>query len=164
MFKGSHKDPSSNSSSTAPSPADQPIDERSPKDLLSKVPSEPVYPSTSKVLPIVGGLILVLFLLSLDRLIIGVAIPSITDQFDSLEDVGWYGSSYLLTSCAFMLLLGKIYTLANPKWVYLGSLVVFEVGSAICGAAPNSRALIVGRAVAGLVSNLPNPSFFPERG
>lgn len=117
---------------------------------LSKVSSEPVYPPTSRVLLIMAGLLLVLFLIALDRLIIGVAIPSITDEFHSLGDVGWYGSAYLLTSCSFMLLMGKVYTFASPKWVYLSSLVVFEVGSAVCGAAPNSTALIVGRAIAGL--------------
>ena len=121
-----------------------------PQNQLSKVASEPAYPPTSKVLVIIGGLMLVLFLVALDRLIIGVAIPSITDEFDSLGDVGWYGSAYLLTSCAFMLLMGKIYTFVSPKWVYLGSLVVFEVGSAVCGAAPSSTALIIGRAIAGL--------------
>jgi EmrB/QacA subfamily drug resistance transporter len=97
-----------------------------------------------------AGLLLVLFLIALDRLIIGVAIPSITDEFHSLGDVGWYGSAYLLTSCSFMLLMGKVYTFANPKWVFLSSLVVFEVGSTVCGAAPNSTTLIVGRAIAGL--------------
>ncbi|KAL8953629.1 MAG: hypothetical protein Q9222_000515 [Ikaeria aurantiellina] len=97
-----------------------------------------------------AGILLVFFLVALDRMIIGVAIPSITDDFNSLGDVGWYGSAYLLTSCAFMLLMGKVYTFANPKWVYLGSLVVFEIGSAICGAAPNSKAFIIGRAIAGL--------------
>lgn len=121
-----------------------------PPNELSKASFEPAYPPTRNVLVIIGGLFLVLFLVALDRLIIGVAIPSITDQFNSLGDVGWYGSAYLLTSCAFMLLLGKIYTFINPKWVYLGSLVVFEIGSAICGAAPNSTTLIIGRAVAGL--------------
>jgi MFS family permease len=49
-----------------------------------------------------------------------------------------------------MLLMGKVYTFINPKWVYLGSLIVFEIGSAVCGAAPNSTALIIGRAIAGL--------------
>lgn len=117
---------------------------------LSKTSSEPAYPSTSKVLVIIGGLFLVLFLVALDRLIVGVAIPSITNEFNSLGDVGWYGSAYLLTSCAFMLLMGKVYTFVNPKWVYLGSLVVFEIGSAVCGAAPNSTALIIGRAIAGI--------------
>ena len=49
-----------------------------------------------------------------------------------------------------MLLMGKIYTLFNPKYIYLASLIVFEVGSTVCGAAPNSKALIIGRAIAGL--------------
>ncbi|KAL8783256.1 MAG: hypothetical protein Q9213_004768 [Squamulea squamosa] len=120
-----------------------------PENELAVV-SEPAYPPTSNVLVIIGGLILVLFLVALDRLIIGVAIPSITNDFHSLGEVGWYGSAYLLTSCAFMLLIGKIYTFLNPKSVYLGSLLVFEVGSVICGAAPNSTAFIIGRAIAGL--------------
>lgn len=137
-------------SSTASSATDHVHHDELPKNELSEASSESAYPATSKVLVIIGGLLLVLFLVALDRLIIGVAIPSITDQFDSLGDVGWYGSAYLLTSCAFMLLMGKIYTFVNPKWVYLGSLVVFEVGSAVCGAAPNSTAFIVGRAIAGL--------------
>jgi EmrB/QacA subfamily drug resistance transporter len=126
-----------------------PLDE-APKSRLPKISDEPVYPPTSRVLLILAGLLLGLFLIALDRLIIGVAIPSITDEFHSLGDVGWYGSAYLLTSCSFMLLMGKVYTFAHPKWVYLSSLVVFEVGSAVCGAAPNSTTLIVGRAIAGL--------------
>ena len=98
------------------------------------------------------GLFITMFLVSLDRFIVGVAVPSITDEFHSLGDVGWYGSAYLLTSCSFMLLMGRFYTLYNPKWVYLTALVVFEIGSAVTGAAPNSKALIVGRAISGLGS------------
>jgi hypothetical protein len=66
--------------------------------------------------------------------------------------VGWYGSAYFLTTCACQLLWGRIFTLFNLKWPYLVSIVIFEVGSLICGAAPNSTALIVGRAIAGLGS------------
>lgn len=141
---------SPNRSSTASSVTNHLPHDQPPENELSKTSSEPAYPATSKVLVIIGGLFLVLFLVALDRLIIGVAIPSITNDFNSLGDVGWYGSAYLLTCCAFMLLMGKIYTFVNPKWVYLGSLVVFEIGSALCGAAPNSTALIIGRAIAGL--------------
>lgn len=119
---------------------------------LTKTETEPVYPPKAKVLVIMASIYLVVFLTALDRLIIGVAIPSITNDFNSLGDVGWYGSSYLLTSCAFMLFMGKIYTFYDPKWVYLGCLFIFEVGSALCGAAPNSNAFIVGRAIAGLGS------------
>ncbi|MCJ1472457.1 hypothetical protein MMC13_001105 [Lambiella insularis] len=137
-------------SSPASSLTDNVAHDETSKNELSRISSEPAYPPTSKVLVIIGSLLLVLFLVALDRLIIGVAIPSITDQFDSLGDVGWYGSAYLLTSCAFMLLMGKIYTFVNPKWLYLASLVIFEIGSVVCGAAPNSTAFIIGRAIAGL--------------
>ncbi|KAF2185102.1 MFS general substrate transporter, partial [Zopfia rhizophila CBS 207.26] len=85
-----------------------------------------------------------------DNTIIATAIPRITDQFKALNDVGWYGSSYLLTTCATQLIYGKFYTFYSIKWVYLSALFIFEVGSLICGVAPNSTALIIGRAIAGV--------------
>ncbi|KAI9689822.1 MAG: hypothetical protein M1822_009704, partial [Bathelium mastoideum] len=88
-----------------------------------------------------------------DRTIIATAIPDITDEFNSFDDIGWYGSSYLLTFCAFQLTLGRVYTFYSPKWVFLCLIGIFEVGSIVCAAAPNSVAFIVGRAVAGLGSS-----------
>ena len=64
--------------------------------------------------------------------------------------MGWYGTAYLLTNCAFQLVFGKLYKFLPAKALFLSSLLLFEVGSAICGAAPNSVAFIIGRAVAGL--------------
>ena len=136
-------------SPTACSAKDGIYHDEPPKNELSKEDTHE-YPPLTQVLAIMAAILLVMFLVALDRLIIGVAIPRITDQFDSLGDVGWYGSAYLLTACAFMLLMGKVYTFVNPKWVYLSSLAVFEIGSAVCGAAPNSTAFIIGRAIAGL--------------
>ncbi|KAF8142615.1 major facilitator superfamily domain-containing protein [Mycena galopus ATCC 62051] len=69
-----------------------------------------------------------------------------------LHDVGWYGSSYLLTQAATQLLFGKFYTFLPVKWVYVAAISIFEIGSLLCGAAPNSNALIIGRAIAGLGS------------
>jgi MFS family permease len=45
---------------------------------------------------------------------------------------------------------GKTYGIFNAKWLYIAAVVIFEAGSAVCGAAPNMNALIVGRAVAGI--------------
>ncbi len=70
-----------------------------------------------------------------------------------MTDIGWYGSAYLLTNCSFQLLYGKIYTFFSVKAVFISAVFLFEVGSAICGAAPNSVAFIVGRAIAGLGSS-----------
>ena len=66
-----------------------------------------------------------------------------------MTDIGWYGSAYLLTTCAFQLLFGKLYTFYSVRGVFLTTVFLFEVGSAICGAAPNSVVFIVGRAIAG---------------
>jgi MFS family permease len=88
--------------------------------------------------------------LTQDRSILGVATPKITSEFDSLGDIGWYGSAYLLTSCCSQMFFGKLYAHFSVKWTFLSALAIFEIGSVLCAAAPTSDCLIVGRAVAGL--------------
>lgn len=109
-----------------------------------------IYPTGLNLALITLALCLAVFLVALDQTIIATAIPKITDHFDSLSDVGWYGSAYLLTTAAFQLLFGKFYSFFSIKWVFLVAIAIFELGSLICGVAPTSSALIVGRAVAGL--------------
>ena len=88
-------------------------------------------------------------LLFLDTAIIATAIPRITDEFNSLPDIGWYGSAYQLGSAVLLPLSGKIFTHFSTKWSFLGFFAIFEFGSLLCGAAQNSAMLIVGRAIAG---------------
>ncbi|KAL4883844.1 major facilitator superfamily domain-containing protein [Aspergillus karnatakaensis] len=111
---------------------------------------EPKYPSLFKLVLITTGLCLAVFCLALDNTILTTAIPKITDDFQSLSDVGWYGSAYFLTTCALTLVFGKLYTFYPIKWTFLAALGFFELGSLICGVAPNSVALIIGRAIAGI--------------
>ncbi|KAJ5521002.1 Major facilitator superfamily domain general substrate transporter [Penicillium fimorum] len=115
-------------------------------------PQESQYLGPWKTVPVLVGLLLSTFCLGLDNTIIATANPRIAAQFNSFDDVGWYGSAYLLTTCAVSLLYGKLYTLFSVKWVYLIALFLFELGSLVCGITPNSVGLIVGRAVAGLGS------------
>ncbi|KAJ5032371.1 uncharacterized protein L3040_008976 [Drepanopeziza brunnea f. sp. 'multigermtubi'] len=110
------------------------------------------YPTGVKLGLISLALCLSVFLIALDNTIIATAIPKITDEFHSLPDVGWYGSAYLLTTASFQLLFGKFYTFFSIKYVYLIAIAIFELGSLVCGVAPNSTALIIGRAIAGLGS------------
>ena len=77
------------------------------------------------------------------------AIPQITTVFNSLDDVGWYGSSYLLCTTSLQPSFGKIYSFVNVKYTYLIAVAIFEVGSIVCALAKNSPMLIVGRAIAG---------------
>ncbi|KFY46461.1 hypothetical protein V495_02490 [Pseudogymnoascus sp. VKM F-4514 (FW-929)] len=121
-------------------------------DMLLK-DEDRAYPPTSKVILIMVSLLASMFLVALDRLIIATAIPKITDEFKSLNDVGWYASAFLLTGSAPILLYGKLYTFYSPKWLLLSAMGLFEVGNLICGLSPNSITLIIGRAVAGLGSS-----------
>lgn len=81
--------------------------------------------------------------------IVATAIPRITDQFKSLDQVGWYGSAFFLTIGAFQSTWGKAFKYFPLKISYLVSIFIFEVGSLICAVANNSTTLIVGRAIAG---------------
>ncbi|GKZ24175.1 hypothetical protein AbraIFM66951_010968 [Aspergillus brasiliensis] len=110
----------------------------------------PTTASTTTTVIVIISVLLSMFLVALDRTILSTAIPQITDEFHSLTSVGWYGSAYLLTCCALQLIFGKIYTLFSVKWTLLCSILIFEASSALSGAAPNSTALIVGRAICGV--------------
>ncbi|KAJ5179473.1 hypothetical protein N7492_002683 [Penicillium capsulatum] len=110
------------------------------------------YPPMTKFLPILIGLCFQSFCIALDNTILATAIPKITEQFNSLQDMSWYASAYLLTTCAVTLPFGKIYTYYSTKWTYLIALVIFEIGSLTCAATPTSKGLILGRALAGIGS------------
>ena len=91
------------------------------------------FPSSWRLVSIVIALVLGMFLASLDMTIIGTAIPRITDQFHSLDDVGWYGSAFFLAMAAFQATWGKVYKFFDLKYVFLAAIFWFEVGSLICG-------------------------------
>ncbi|ETI28818.1 hypothetical protein G647_01270 [Cladophialophora carrionii CBS 160.54] len=108
------------------------------------------YPHGLKLVTLIIALCLAVFLVALDQTIIATAIPKITDRFRSVNDIGWYGSAYFLTSTALQPSFGRIYKVFQIKWVFLSAIGVFELGSLICAVAPSSTALIVGRAIAGI--------------
>jgi MFS family permease len=137
--------------------ANLPSNEKEPTSVIAtedKDPSptpedESKYLHGPKLAILTLGLCLTTFVIALDNTIIATAIPKITTVFNSLEDVGWYGSSYLLTTTSLQPSFGKVYTYFDVKYTYLSALVLFEVGSVICAAATSSPMFIVGRAVAG---------------
>lgn len=107
------------------------------------------YPSGVRLVFIIVALVLCIFLVSLDLTIVAVAIPKITDEFGGLEDVAWYSAAFLMTIGGFQSPWGKVYKYFPLKMTFLVSIFIFEVGSLICGVAPNSPTLIVGRAIGG---------------
>ncbi|RSL62503.1 hypothetical protein CEP54_005706 [Fusarium duplospermum] len=114
--------------------------------------TDQAFISGGKLALILAALYATMFLVALDRTIIGTAVPRISTEFHALDDISWYASAYLITSSATQLLWGRIYTFYSTKLIFIAAVVIFEVGSALCGAAPNSTAFIIGRAIAGMGS------------
>ncbi|KAE9567014.1 Efflux pump roqT [Colletotrichum fructicola] len=108
------------------------------------------YPRGIRLALIILGLALAVFLVFLDMTLIATAIPAITNQFNSLQHVGWYGSAYMLSLCSFQLVYGKCYELFSLKLTFMVAIAFREVGLAVCGSAPNSIAFIIGRAITGI--------------
>ncbi|TGZ78952.1 MFS general substrate transporter [Ascodesmis nigricans] len=111
---------------------------------------ESQYPGPVALGLIMLALCLAVFLVALDQTILATAVPKISDEFKALEDIAWWASAYMLTMCSFQLLYGKVYQFFSLKWTFLGAIGLFELGSLVCGVSPNSIALILGRAIAGL--------------
>lgn len=111
---------------------------------------EPEYPSGLKLFFVFLALSLALLLSGLDGNIIATAVPSITDHFHTVADVGWYYTAYRLTACAFQFLFGKLYKLYSAKRLFIITQAIFLLGSILCATAVTSRMFVVGRAVTGI--------------
>lgn len=107
------------------------------------------FPGPKALFWIMIALLISMFIQNLDSTIIATAIPSITDEFHSVSQVGWYGSACFLTFASFQSTWGKAFKYFPIKATFLVSLFVFELGSLIIALAPTSTALIIGRAIAG---------------
>jgi hypothetical protein len=88
-----------------------------------------VYPKGLRLVLILLALCCAVFLVALDQTIIATAIPRITDQFNSISDIGWYGSSYLLTATALQPTFGKLYRVFDVSLFCLCYLCTYLVNS-----------------------------------
>ncbi|PLN79769.1 major facilitator superfamily transporter [Aspergillus taichungensis] len=98
---------------------------------------------------ICASLYITCFLYGLDTTIAADVQAPVIDAFGHVDQFSWIGAGFPLGSVCVILLLGTLFNTFNMKWVYIATVVLFEVGSALCGAAPNMNALIVGRVIAG---------------
>ena len=89
------------------------------------------YPSARRLSIIIFALCCGTLLIAIDNTILAVAIPEITTDFQALEDVGWYGSAYLIAITASQPTFGNVYKYFNVKLTYLASIVLFESKHAI---------------------------------
>ncbi|HEU0316474.1 MAG TPA: MDR family MFS transporter, partial [Solirubrobacteraceae bacterium] len=103
-----------------------------------------------RVLVVFSGLVLVMLLASLDSTIVSTALPTIVGDLGGLNHLSWVVTAYLLAQTVVTPLYGKLGDLFGRKVVLQAALVVFLVGSALCGLAQNLTELIAFRAIQGL--------------
>src|ERR1051326_5539661 len=99
---------------------------------------------------IFAALMLVLLLASLDQTIVSTALPTIVGDLGGLAHLSWVVTAYLLAVTVVTPLYGKLGDLYGRKIVLQGALVLFLIGSALCGAAQGMTELIAFRAIQGL--------------
>jgi EmrB/QacA subfamily drug resistance transporter len=99
---------------------------------------------------IFGALFLVLLLAALDQTIVSTALPTIVGELGGLTHLSWVVTAYLLSSTVVTPLYGKFGDLHGRKIVLQVAIVVFLVGSALCGLAQNMVQLIVFRGLQGI--------------
>jgi EmrB/QacA subfamily drug resistance transporter len=99
---------------------------------------------------IFGALLLVLLLASLDQTIVATALPTIVGDLGGLEHLSWVVTAYLLAATISGPLYGKLGDLYGRKPLLQAAIVLFLVGSALCGLSQNMAQLIGFRALQGL--------------
>ncbi|KAK4868880.1 hypothetical protein LT330_006489 [Penicillium expansum] len=90
------------------------------------------------------------FLYALDATVVADLQSVIVQDLGGVTKLSWLSVAFLLSATATNLVWGRIYGHFNTKWLYIFHVTLFEVGSAICGAAPSMNVMILGRAIAGV--------------
>ncbi|HXS41989.1 MAG TPA: MFS transporter [Stellaceae bacterium] len=102
-----------------------------------------------EALKITIGVLLPLFLGSLDQTIVGAALPAIGRSFGDLQNVPWVATAYLLTGTAVTPVVGKLSDIHGRRATMLAAIAVFLVGSILSALAPSLLVLILARAIQG---------------
>ena len=110
-------------------------------------------PARRKAL-VLAGILSTMFLAALDQTIVTVSMPAIAQDLDGLDLFVWPVTSYLLASSALVPVVGKLSDVYGRKPFILVGIVVFVVGSWLCGAASDMIWLIAFRAIQGVGAGL----------
>src|SRR5439155_5694756 len=106
--------------------------------------------SRREVLVPFSGAMLGMLLAALDQTIVATALPRIVADLHGLDHLSWVVTAYLVTSTVTVPLYGKLSDLYGRKRLFMFSIALFLIGSALCGAAQTMTQLIAFRAVQGL--------------
>jgi EmrB/QacA subfamily drug resistance transporter len=99
---------------------------------------------------ITGGLLLGMSLGALEATVVGTAMPTVVATLGGLAHYSWVFSAYLLSSTASVPIWGRLSDLYGRRRMYLFAVVIFLVGSALCGVATGMFQLIAARVLQGV--------------
>ena len=124
-----------------------------PKSVTSSAhhidPATPA-PAEARRSFVIGGLLLVMLLAALDSTIVATALPTIVSEMGGVSRLSWVVTAYLLAQTVVTPLYGKLGDLYGRKKVLQSAILLFLLGSVLCGAAQSLTQLIVFRAIQGL--------------
>ena len=106
--------------------------------------------SHREIMVIIGALMSAMLLAALDQTIVSTALPTIANELHGLSKYSWVATAYLLTSAVSTPLYGKISDMFGRKKVFQSAIIIFLIGSILCGFATSMNQLIVFRAIQGI--------------
>ncbi|MFO7169266.1 MAG: MFS transporter, partial [Chloroflexota bacterium] len=103
-----------------------------------------------RTIVITAGLMLSLFLVSMESTVVSTAMPTIVSQLGGLEAYSWVFTAFMLASTTTVPLYGKLSDLYGRRPVYAVAMVIFLLGSVLCGTARSMPQLIAFRTIQGI--------------
>src|SRR4030095_5922025 len=106
--------------------------------------------SRNRIILVTAGIMLSLFLASMESTVVATAMPTIVSELGGLEHYSWVFSAYMLASTTTVPLYGKISDLYGRRNLYIIAMALFLTGSILCGRADSMTALILARGLQGV--------------
>src|SRR5919109_578398 len=106
--------------------------------------------SRKRIIPVTAGIMLSLFLASMEATVVATAMPTIVGQLGGLEQYSWVFSAFMLASTTAVPLYGKLSDIYGRRKLYVWAMALFLIGSIWCGWANSMTELIFARALQGI--------------
>ena len=119
------------------------------RERLARTP--PGYRFTiGRILAIYSALMVTLFLAAVDQTIVATALPRVVSDLGGLSDYSWVFTAYMLTSTVTVPLYGRLGDIYGRRPLFIASITIFLLGSALCGLSQNMAELVAFRALQGI--------------
>jgi EmrB/QacA subfamily drug resistance transporter len=106
--------------------------------------------SRNRIILVTAGIMLSLFLASMESTVVATAMPTIVGQLGGLEHYSWVFSAFMLASTTTVPLYGKLSDIYGRRKLYVFAMALFLAGSVWCGLANSMTQLIFARALQGI--------------